>query len=177
MGALQARRFIALGGAAVLGVDISSYVRADIFRQACLMLQAERMCLAERHGHMQPQVGWRSREALELATIVGARAIGMDDTIGSLTPGKRADLIIVAPSAESALPMLDPVASLLFYTGPAEVETVLIEGRARKRAGRLVDVDLAALNAATARSVQRVTQRFNRLPRDLLQTTWAGGLM
>jgi 5-methylthioadenosine/S-adenosylhomocysteine deaminase len=174
MGPLQARRFVALGGAAVLGVDISSYVSADIFKQAYLMLQSERMSLAERHGHLPGQVAWRAREALEMATIMGARAIGMDDTIGSIRPGKRADLIVVAPSAASALPLLDPVASLLFYTSPADVETVLIDGKVRKRAGRLVGVDLTALNEAAARSVQRVTARFNRLPRDILQSAWAG---
>lgn len=172
MGPLQAHRFVALGGAAVLGVDISSYVSADIFKQAYLLLQAERMTLADRHGHMPMQVGWRARDALEIATIGGARALGMGDEIGSLTPGKRADLIVVAPNPATAMPMRDPVASLLFYTSPAEVETVLIQGKALKKAGRLADVDLAALDTATSRSAQRVSERFSRLPRELLQTTW-----
>ena len=70
-----------------------------------------------------------ARQALEMATITGARAIHMDDEIGSLEVGKRADVIIVDVSNPHQQPIYDPYSVLTYATGASDVETVIVNGR------------------------------------------------
>ncbi|HET7698295.1 MAG TPA: amidohydrolase [Vicinamibacterales bacterium] len=67
--------------------------------------------------------------ALEMATIGGARALGMDREIGSLEPGKRADLLIVSMSAARQTPMYDPVSHLVYVTRGDDVRTTIVNGK------------------------------------------------
>ena len=83
------------------------------------------------------------RDVLEFATIEGARACGMQSTIGSLTPGKRADVIVVRADSLGMTPMNNPVGAFVYNAHPGLVDTVLVDGAVRKRAGVLVDVDVA----------------------------------
>ncbi|HEX2316521.1 MAG TPA: amidohydrolase family protein [Thermomonospora sp.] len=81
------------------------------------------------------------RRLLELATIDGARDLGLEETTGSLTPGKRADLLILRSSDINLLPSGDPVEALV-YTGQVDnIDTVVADGRVLKRHGRLVRAD------------------------------------
>src|SRR6202521_3174285 len=80
-------------------------------------------------------------EALEMATIEGARALGLDGTIGSLVPGKAADLAAVELSSVETLPCFDPVSHLVYAAGREHVSHVWIEGRARVAERRLVGLD------------------------------------
>ena len=73
---------------------------------------------------------WGSAElALEMATIGGARAIGMEASIGSIEPGKRADLVVLAPGRPQTLPAATWVSNIVYSADPSIVETVLIDGR------------------------------------------------
>ena len=83
------------------------------------------------------------RDVLEFATIEGARACGMQSTIGSLTPGKRADVIVVRADSLGMTPMNNPVGAFVYNAHPGLVDTVLVDGAVRKRGGVLVDVDVA----------------------------------
>jgi len=174
IGRLQARRFGELGGASSLGLDLSSYAQSDILKQARLMLQTERKRLADAAGHMPAKTGWAARGALEMVTIKGAQSLGLDHEVGSLTPGKRADVVIVAPNPVLAMPVIDPVATLLFYTDTADVETVIVNGDVRKQGGHLVGVDLKTLQQDCAHAAARVQGRYKLLPRDTLRQVWAG---
>jgi cytosine/adenosine deaminase-related metal-dependent hydrolase len=78
---------------------------------------------------------------LELATIEGARSMGMADRIGSLVPGKRADLIMVDTRAVNLGVFTDPAHLLVEAAQPSNVDTVMVDGRILKRGGRLVGVD------------------------------------
>jgi cytosine/adenosine deaminase-related metal-dependent hydrolase len=99
--------------------------------------------LSERR--MPEQLSVSARDALGWATIDGARAIGLDAQVGSLTPGKAADLIVVRADRLSTAPVHDPVAAVVLQAGPADVEAVVVEGRFRKRGGQLeADVSAAA---------------------------------
>lgn len=82
-----------------------------------------------------------ARKALELGTIEGARSMGMDDRIGSLKPGKRADLIAISPNALNMAVVTDPAHLVLEATGPENVNTVVVDGRILKRGGKLVALD------------------------------------
>ena len=82
-----------------------------------------------------------SAEALEMATIEGARALGLDGTIGSLVPGKAADLAAVELSSVETLPCFDPVSHLVYAAGREHVSHVWVEGRARVSERRVTGLD------------------------------------
>jgi cytosine/adenosine deaminase-related metal-dependent hydrolase len=81
------------------------------------------------------------RDVLEFATIEGARACGLDDRIGSLTPGKRADIILVRAYGFGMTPLNNPVAQFVYDAHPGLVDTILVDGAVVKRDGELVGVD------------------------------------
>jgi len=82
-----------------------------------------------------------ARRALELGTIEGARSMGLGDKIGSLKPGKRADLMMINTDALNMALMTDPAHLVLECTEPENVDTVVIDGRVLKRGGKLVAID------------------------------------
>ncbi|HEX5419391.1 MAG TPA: amidohydrolase family protein [Gammaproteobacteria bacterium] len=82
-----------------------------------------------------------ARRVLELATIEGARSMGLQDEIGSLVPGKRADLIMVDTRHINLAVLTEPAHMLVEAVQPANVDTVIIDGRIVKRAGRLTALD------------------------------------
>jgi cytosine/adenosine deaminase-related metal-dependent hydrolase len=102
-----------------------------------------------------------ARRALELATIDGARSMGIGDLVGSLTPGKRADLIMVDTRAVNLAVMTEPAHLLVEAAQPANVDTVLIDGRIVKRGGRVMSVDVGAVVDAANRAFTELRRRSN----------------
>ncbi|MER6319924.1 amidohydrolase family protein [Streptomyces sp. NPDC001581] len=84
-----------------------------------------------------PQV----HDVLRMATLGGAEALGIADQVGSLTPGKRADLVVVDPAALNFAPRFDWIGQVVFNGRPENVDAVFVDGRALKLGGRLVEVD------------------------------------
>jgi 5-methylthioadenosine/S-adenosylhomocysteine deaminase len=82
-----------------------------------------------------------ARRALELGTMEGARSMGLGDKIGSLKPGKRADLIMINTDALNMAVMTDPAHLVLECTEPENVDMVVVDGRVLKRGGKLVAID------------------------------------
>ncbi|MDZ4047789.1 MAG: TRZ/ATZ family hydrolase, partial [Pseudoxanthomonas sp.] len=80
--------------------------------------------------------------ALRAATLGGAKAIGFDDRVGSIEPGKEADLVCVDLSALETQPLHHVVSQLIYATGRQQVSDVWIAGRARLRQRMLVDIDI-----------------------------------
>src|SRR6202000_2571620 len=83
-------------------------------------------------------VALHPRDMLRLATLDGARVWDLDDEIGSLTPGKQADIAIVDMRSPHLDGFGDPVAVMVLGAGPADVETVIVGGDVVKRDGELV---------------------------------------
>ena len=100
-----------------------------------------------------------ARKALELGTIEGARSMGMDDAIGSLKPGKRADLIAISPNALNMAVVTDPAHLVLEATGPENVDTVVVDGRILKRGGRLAALDSHKVVAEARAALAGVRER------------------
>ncbi len=100
-----------------------------------------------------------ARRVLELATIEGARSMGLDDSIGSLTPGKRADLIMVDTRALNLGVFTEPAHMLVEAAQPANVDTVMIDGRILKRGGRLTDIDVDEVIDTAQRAQAAVRER------------------
>ncbi len=94
-------------------------------------------------------------QILELATMGGARDLGLGDRIGSLTPGKRADIILIRATDLNMAPLGDPATAVVRSAEPSNVDTVIIDGRFMKRRGRIV-----AFNPNTV--VAEATETLNR---------------
>jgi cytosine/adenosine deaminase-related metal-dependent hydrolase len=141
-------RAMECGARVSLGVDAVLACRGDLFQQMRLALQTER---GLRH-HALEQQGLAPREArpspremLELATLEGARAAGLDTKVGSLTPGKQADIALIRTDHVSLRPVRNPVDTVALQANAGDVDTVLVAGRPVKRGGQLVGLDLPAL--------------------------------
>jgi cytosine/adenosine deaminase-related metal-dependent hydrolase len=83
--------------------------------------------------------------ALEMATLLGARALGLGDDLGSIEPGKRADLVLHDLDTPEWRPLLNPVNNLVYAATGAGVRTVVIDGRVVLDEGRLTTLDERAL--------------------------------
>jgi cytosine/adenosine deaminase-related metal-dependent hydrolase len=105
------------------------------------------------------ELGLDPRRVLRLATIDGATQLGLGDVTGSLTPGKRADLILVRTDTANTVSGPDPVSTVVRCARPSDVDTVICDGRILKRDGDPIDVDVVALGCAAARSLRRVRSR------------------
>jgi cytosine/adenosine deaminase-related metal-dependent hydrolase len=141
-----------------LGIDIVSNYSGDMFRQMRMMLQSARAranAAIEARGAAPRRIAPTAREVLRLATLGGAEALHLENRIGSIEPGKRADLILVRTDTLSMCPTIDAVAAIVLNAAAADVDMVMVDGRMIKRHGALVDVawpDLAArLQASSAR--------------------------
>ncbi len=86
-----------------------------------------------------------ARDALAMATIGGARALGMERQIGSLEPGKRADLIVVSVNGARQTPMYDPVSHLVYVAHGDDVRTTVVHGKVLMRDRKMLTLDEAAI--------------------------------
>jgi cytosine/adenosine deaminase-related metal-dependent hydrolase len=93
------------------------------------------------NGKAESEFKMTAKKALELGTIESARSLGIDSKVGSLTPGKRADLIAIGTDALNMAVVTDPAHLVLECTNPENVDTVVIDGRILKRGGKLLTVD------------------------------------
>ena len=102
-----------------------------------------------------------ARQVLEMATINGAWDLGLADRIGSLTPGKRADLILVRTTDLNMAPLGDPVTAIVRSAQPYNVDMVMVDGRILKRDGRLTALDAREIAEQAAQSLAGLKQRAN----------------
>jgi 5-methylthioadenosine/S-adenosylhomocysteine deaminase len=95
--------------------------------------------------------------ALHMATLGGARALGLDDVIGSIEPGKQADLICVAMDALETQPLYHPISQLVYSCGRQQVSDVWIAGERKLAERELVGMDVAAMRAKSGRWRERIS--------------------
>jgi cytosine/adenosine deaminase-related metal-dependent hydrolase len=136
-----------LGRAPSLGIDLESVISAEMLTAARITLGVQRALdnaeSRERSGAIPETSTITTREALSWVTIEGARMLGMEDRIGSLTPGKQADLVLLDSTALNMQPVHDAVASVVMQASLANIEGVMIAGRWRKQSGSLLVQGLA----------------------------------
>ena len=125
-----------------LSVDVVSSVPGEMFTQMRTALVHERILAHTETPDEAFAPTLTHRDVLEFATIEGARACALDDRIGSLTPGKQADFVLLQANAINTAPMLDPLATIVVFADTSNVDSVFVAGRAVKRHGKLVGVDL-----------------------------------
>jgi cytosine/adenosine deaminase-related metal-dependent hydrolase len=111
-------------------------------------------------GSRKDELAISARTLLALATIEGARSLGLDETVGSITPGKKADLILVNPNAwNMGLFCDDPAHLVVEAASPENIDTVIVNGRVLKSAGRLTRLDCGEVIEAAKASIAGVMQR------------------
>ncbi|GIF67437.1 TRZ/ATZ family hydrolase [Asanoa ishikariensis] len=123
------------------GTDTVAGSGADLFSEMRLALAAERAranAAALARDEPPATVDLDQRDVLRFATAGGAAAWGMQDRIGTLRPGKRADIILVDVTQPHLAPLNDPVTTIVLNAGASDVDTVLVDGVVVKRSGRLV---------------------------------------
>jgi cytosine/adenosine deaminase-related metal-dependent hydrolase len=113
------------------------------------------------NGRAESEFKLSARRVLELATIEGARSMGIDDKVGSLKPGKRADLIMVDTRAPNLGVFGDPAVMLVTAVQPANVDTVIVDGRILKRGGKLTALNVALIAKEAAEANAAVRKRAN----------------
>ena len=101
--------------------------------------------------------GFDAFRALRAATLGGAKAMGFDHLVGSIEPGKQADLVCVDLSALETQPLHHVVSQLIYATGRQQVSDVWIAGRSRLRTRELIDMDVPGILANARQWKQRIT--------------------
>jgi cytosine/adenosine deaminase-related metal-dependent hydrolase len=141
------------------GVPIGLSVDTPTLSGNADMFAIMKAILNVENGRALNEFKLTARRVLELATIEGARSVGMDDRIGSLTPGKRADLIMVDTRQLNLAVITDPAHMLVEAAQPANVDTVVVDGRILKRSGRLTAIDVDAVIDETRTAASAVRRR------------------
>jgi cytosine/adenosine deaminase-related metal-dependent hydrolase len=145
----SAGRFIKHGLRPGLGIDVITSTAGDLFTQMRATYQVERV-LASQSPEERPLL--TTRDMLEMATIDGARAVWLDHEIGTLTPGKEADIILIRTDGLHLTPLNDLVGAVVLSAYAGDIDSVFVAGKAVKRDGTLLGIDLARLRARATES-------------------------
>lgn len=149
MGDLPTMRFLALGHRPSLSVDVVSSAPGDMFTVMRTLLTTARADMARvalKQGRELDPIPLTTRDVFEFATIEGAKACGFGDRIGSLAPGKQADIVMLDTLAPNMMPLNYSYGAIVEGAHPGNVDTVFVAGRALKRHGALVGVDMGNLS-------------------------------
>jgi 5-methylthioadenosine/S-adenosylhomocysteine deaminase len=98
-------------------------------------------------GDQNPPKPLMVRDVLYCATMGGAHCAGLEDKIGSLTPGKEADLLMIRTDQINLYPSNNALGTVVQAAERSNIDTVIIGGRVRKYRGQVVDLDMASLKA------------------------------
>jgi N-acyl-D-aspartate/D-glutamate deacylase len=112
----------------------------------------------------------RAEQVVDWSTRGGSKALGMDDLIGSLEPGKKADVVLVKNDASPVMfPVLHPYGHVAFQAQRADVHTVIVDGKVVKRDGKLVGIDLG-------RARQLIDETVEYAMSTLGEDAWSAGM-
>jgi 5-methylthioadenosine/S-adenosylhomocysteine deaminase len=137
-------RLMAAGVRPSLSVDVVTGVGGNLFDEMRVALQTERALrnqAALDADEPIKQLELRASDVLEFATIEGARTCGLEDRVGSITPGKQADLILLRRDTLNLSPLNHLRGSIVMAAGPGNVDTVFVAGKLVKQHGRLLNCD------------------------------------
>jgi cytosine/adenosine deaminase-related metal-dependent hydrolase len=137
-----------------LGIDLDTAFGSDLFGEMHALFGQQRSAMRYRRfrGEANVPKPISVDAVLEAATVNGARAAGLEREIGTLTPGKQADLIMVRTQGVAVFPVTNAIGTIVQAVERSDVDTVMVAGEIRKRAGQLVGVDVAKLTAEVTAS-------------------------
>jgi cytosine/adenosine deaminase-related metal-dependent hydrolase len=136
-----------------LGVDSTpTNSNMDLLRDLRIACQAAR--IAHKTREVMP-----SETVLEMATMNGARAMGIGDEVGSIEAGKRADFIIINTDSPNLTPVWNPVSSVVFASQGSDVDTVVIDGKIIMQSRKMQTMDEGAILEDVRRRYRQVAKR------------------
>ena len=153
-----------------LSIDVVTTVPGDMFTQMRCVFAAERWRTNDSVWEANvavPDTILTARDVLQMATINGAHVAGLEDRTGSLTPGKKADVVVIDGRAVGTAPVIDPVATVVLCADTSNVDTVIIGGVIHKRDGKLLaDWDAArrGLEASSGYLVEALAKKKREQP-------------
>jgi 5-methylthioadenosine/S-adenosylhomocysteine deaminase len=152
-----------------IGTDVEPAVGSDMFTCMRMTLQHERHRAITtqwtQKGSRPEAMAVTCRDALSWITSQAAQIAGLDRRIGSLAPGKQADVTMLRANDINMSPIQDVIGCVVMQANPANVDTVLIAGRVMKKDGKLLANGLAEKMAALNRSGERIMKDFKVLRR------------
>ncbi len=123
-----------------LSIDVVTTVPGDMFTEMRCAFAEERWKSNDSVWESEeplPSNALTARDMLTMATLDGAHVAGLEDRVGSLTPGKQADVVVIDGTAPGTAPVIDPVGTVVLGADTANVDTVIVGGAIRK--GRQAD--------------------------------------
>ena len=132
-----------------IGIDLDTAFGSDLFGEMHALFGHQRSAMRYRRfrGEAGVPAPISVEAVLRAATVNGARAAGLENKIGTLTPGKQADIIMVRTDGVAVFPVTHAIGTIVQAVERSDVDTVMVAGTLRKSAGRLVGVDVAKLHA------------------------------
>lgn len=147
-----------------LSMDTSVWWSGDLFSAMRATLGADRArehLEAHAGGETMTHVHLRAEQVVDWATRGGAKALGLDDRVGSLEAGKKADIVLIKNDHSPVMfPLLNPYGHVAFQAQRADVHTVMVDGRVVKSEHRLVGVDLAKARRTAEATVEHLRGRL-----------------
>jgi cytosine/adenosine deaminase-related metal-dependent hydrolase len=139
--------------AATVGQDMFGMMRTAFYVQRLFVLQRR------RNGEQNTPPLLTCRDVLEFATLAGARCAALDGKVGSLTPGKQADIALLRADDLNVWPLNNAPSAVVNIMNPGHVDAVFVGGKVKKWRGRLVGVDAARVRRLTGEARDAVLQR------------------
>src|SRR5205085_11344983 len=133
LGVIQLGELLEAGVKVSLSTDHIASVSCDPFSSMRILFAL--------HSHRLPQMPLTLKRLLQLATLDGAVDLGIADRTGSITPGKRADLVLLRTTDVNMAPAGDPYEAIVSFGLPSNIDTVIVDGRVVRRAGRFTAFD------------------------------------
>jgi cytosine/adenosine deaminase-related metal-dependent hydrolase len=158
-----------------LSSDVETTMAADMFTLMRSAFTLQRALINERSikGEKDLPPLLTARDVVEFATLQGARVEGLEKKVGSLAPGKEADIVMLRTDMLNTLPFNSAYGAIVTAMDTSNVDTVMIAGKVRKRAGKLVDVDLAAVGRQATASRDYLVDKLG-WPRSVIGQTLSG---
>lgn len=123
------------------------------------LVQSMKMCAILHKNHMLDPSVLTAEKVIEMATIDAARALGMADRIGSLEAGKQADIVLFDLNRPNMVPSLRPWSNLVYASGGADVDTVIVGGKVLMEKGRVLSLDEGEVMATAQEAIRALVER------------------
>ncbi len=162
---------------AALGIDTHSTFSTDLLTQARMWLQHVRFLFYDQvlDNWLVPRNNPMSvNQAFLMATRHGGLALRRSD-LGVLAVGAKADLLVWSGDSPNMLGWTDPVAAVILHANVGDIETVLVDGKFRKRDGKLVDPTYPAVKQRFLASAKRIQRMWNEMPLPVLEGQFLSG--
>ena len=132
-----------------LGIDLDTAFGSDMFGEMHALFGQQRAAMRYRRfrGEVDAPAPILVEDVLRAATVNGARAAGLETSIGTLSPGKQADIIMLRTNGVAVFPVSNAIGTIVQAVERSDVDTVMVAGRLRKRSGKLIGVDIEKLSA------------------------------